>query len=72
MNKGVIIGIILAGMILGIWGILSLDSFSIIEGNDVSSEPILGNEGEDSVHETKPPGRDLSVELDERMGLSAP
>ena len=72
MNKGVIIGIILAGMILGIWGVLSLDSFSINEDNDVSSEPILGKEGENSGLEPKPPGRNLSIELDEKMGLSAP
>ena len=72
MNKGVIIGIISAGVILGIWGVLSSDSFFIIDGNDVSSEPILGKEGEDSGLEAKPPGRDLSIELTEKMGLSAP
>ena len=72
MNKVVIIGIILAGMVLGIWGILSLDSFSIIEGNDVSSEPDLGDDGEDSGHKPKSSGRDLSIELEEKMGLSAP
>jgi hypothetical protein len=71
VNKGIIIGIIFTGMILGIWGVLSLEIFSITEDNDIS-EPILGKEGEDSGHEPKPPGRNFSIELDEKMGLSAP
>jgi len=71
VNKIVIIGIILAGMILGVWGVLSLEIFSITEDNDVS-EPILEKEGEDSGHELKPLGRNFSIELDEKMGLSAP
>ena len=71
MNKVVIIGIILAGMILGIWGVLSLEIFSITEDNDIS-EPILEKEGEDYGNEPKPSGRNFSIELDEKMGLSAP
>ncbi len=71
MNKVIIIGIILVGMVLGIWGVLSLEIFSITEDNDIS-EPILEKEGEDSGHEPKPPGRNFSIELDEKMGLSAP
>ncbi len=71
MNKVVIIGIILAGMILGIWSVLSLEIFSIKEDNDIS-EPILEKEGEDPVYEPKPPGRNFSIELEEKMGLSAP
>jgi len=71
VNKVVISGIILAGMILGIWGVLSLEIFSITEDNDVS-EPILGKEGGDSELEPKPPGKNFSIELDEKMGLSAP
>ena len=70
VNKAVVIGIIGSGIIIGIFAILSLDSFSIIENNDELSEPILG-EG-DSELEPKPQGRDLSIELDEKMGLSAP
>ncbi len=58
-------------MVLGIWGVLSLEIFSITEDNDVS-EPILGKEGEDSGHEPKPPGKNFSIELDEKMGLSSP
>ena len=71
MNKVVIIGIILVGMILGIWGIFSLDIFSISKDNDIS-EPTLGKEGENSGYEPKPTGRNFSIELDEKMGLSAP
>ncbi len=71
MNKVVIIGIILAGMVLGIWGIFSLDIFSVSEDNDVS-EPTMEKEGENSGNEPKPPGRNFSIELDEKMGLSAP
>jgi len=71
VNKVVIIGIILAGIILGIWGILSLEIFSITEDNDVS-EPILGIEEEETKNESNPQGRNFSIELDEKMGLSAP
>jgi len=71
VNKVVIIGIILTGMILGIWGVFSLDIFSVSEDNDIS-EPTLGKEGENSGYEPKPPGRNFSIELDEKMGLSAP
>ncbi len=71
MNKIIIIGIILAGIILGILGVLSLEIFSITEDNDIS-EPILEKEGEDSGYEPRPPGRNFSIELEEKMGLSAP
>ena len=71
MNKIVIIGIILTGMILGIWGVFSLDIFSISKDNDIS-EPTMEKEGEDSGYEPKLPGRNFSIELDEKMGLSAP
>jgi len=71
VNKIIIIGIILAGIILGILGVLSLEIFSIKEDNDIS-ERILEKEGEDSGHEPKPPGRNFSIELEEKMGLSAP
>jgi hypothetical protein len=72
VNKAVIIGIVVSGIVIGILVVSSLDSFSIIEDNDVSSDPILGKEGEDSGLEPKPLGRNLSIELDEKMGLSAP
>ncbi len=71
MNKAVVIGIIGTGIIIGIFAILSLDSFSVTKVNDESIEPILGKEV-DSDLESKPQGRNLSIELDEKMGLSAP
>ncbi len=71
MNKAVIIGIAVSGTIIGILVVLSLDSFSILEDDDVS-EPILVNEGEDSGQEPKLQGKNFSIELDEKMGLSAP
>ncbi len=71
MNKAVIIGIGISGIIIGILAVLSLDLFSILEDNDVS-EPIFVNEGEDSGQEPKSLGRNFSIELDEKMGLSAP
>ncbi len=71
MNKAVIIGIAVSGTIIGILVVLSLDSFSILEDDDVS-EPILVIEEEETKNESKPQGRNFSIELDEKMGLSAP
>lgn len=71
MNKAVIIGIAVSGTIIGILVVLSLDLFSILEDDDVS-EPILVIEEEETKNESKPQGRNFSIELDEKMGLSAP
>ena len=72
MNKAVIMGIVGSGIIIGILAVLSLDSFSILEDDEVGGEsPILGIE-EKEKNESKPQGRNLSIELDEKMGLSAP
>ncbi|MEK0327661.1 MAG: hypothetical protein QQN54_03675 [Nitrosopumilus sp.] len=71
MNKAVIIGIAVSGIIIGILAVLSLDLFSILEDDDVS-EPILVIEEEETKNESKPQGRNFSIELDEKMGLSAP
>jgi len=71
VNKVVIIGIVVSGIIIGILAVLSLDSFSILEDDD-GSRPIMVNEGEDSGQEPKPQGRNFSIELVEKMGLSAP
>ena len=72
MNKAVVLGIIGTGIIIWIFAILSLNLFSVTEVNDESIEPILGKEGGDSDLESKPQGRNLSIVLDEKMGLSAP
>jgi len=71
VNKAVIIGIAVSGTIIGILAVLSLDLFSILEDDDVS-EPILVIEEEETKNESKPQGRNFSIELDEKMGLSAP
>lgn len=73
MNKIIIIiGIILAGVILGILTVISFSSFSILE-DDVGEEiPILGIGEEETKNKSKPQGRNLSIELNEKMGLSAP
>jgi hypothetical protein len=70
VNKAVVIGIVGSGIIIGIFAVLAFNSFSILENNGESSEPIL--EKEDPELEPKLLGRDLSIELDEKMGLSAP
>ena len=66
MNKAVIIGIAVSGTIIGILAVLSLDLFSILEDDDVS-EPILGIEEEENKNESKPQGRNFSIELDEKI-----
>jgi len=72
VKKVVIIGIVVSGIIIGILAVLSLDSFSILEDDEIGEKsPILGIE-EKEKNESKPQGRNLSIELDEKMGLSAP
>jgi len=73
VNKVVIIGIVVSGIIIGILAVLSLDSFSILEDDEVVGEsPILEIEEEETKNESKPQGRNLSIEFNEKMGLSAP
>jgi len=72
VKKVVIIGIVVSGIIIGILAVLSLDSFSILEDDEIGEKsPILGIE-EKEKNKSKPQGRNLSIELDEKMGLSAP
>ena len=69
MNKGVIFGIIVAGIVIGLVALFSLGSLSVLESEN---DPILEKESEIQESESKPQGRDLSIEFDEKMGLSAP
>ena len=69
MVKGVIIGIIAAGIVIGIVIGLSLGSLSILESE---KDSISEKEQDTQESESKPQGRDLSIEFDEKMGLSAP
>ena len=71
MNKTIIVGIVVLG-IIGVLVVISINSFSILEDDNSTSEPILGKEGEEKKEESKPIGRDLTVELEEKMGLSTP
>lgn len=72
MKNGIIFGIIGSVIVIGVLVFLSFDSFSMMGNNGASSEPILGDEGNDMKNNQKPLGRNLSIELDEKMGLSAP
>ena len=69
VNKGVIIGIVVSGIVIGIFVGLSFGSFSIIEGKKSPNSEI---EEKNDENESKPQGRNLSLEFDEKMGLSAP
>lgn len=69
VNKAVIIGIIVSGIAIGILSGFSLGSFSGLEGE---AKIILENVEDLDNEEPKPQGRDLSIEFNEKMGLSAP
>lgn len=71
MNKSVIVGIAVLG-IIGILIVISFNSFSVLEDSNSTSEPILIKEGEETEEEPKPLGRNLTIELEENMGLSTP
>ena len=72
MNKVFSVGIVISLIVIGILVVFSINSSTIIKPDNLTSELISENEDEDSGHEAKPPGRDLSIELEENMGLSAP
>ena len=71
MKKSVRIGIILAIIVVLLvlsFGILSqIDDFK-----ESASESTIEDIGTEIRQESKPPGKDLSIELEEKMGLSAP
>lgn len=69
MNRGVNIGIAVAGIIIGLIVVFSLGSLSVLESE---KDPILEKEPENQEIESNTQGRDLSIEFDEKMGLSAP
>ena len=70
MNKSVIIGIIVSGIVIGVLVVFSFDSFSILKENqNGDNTPILENQEEEKA---KPQGRDLTIEFDEKMGFSDP
>ncbi len=72
MNKGIIIGIIVAGIIIGFLAVFSFDPFTLIDNSDNEKTPIFENDEKNSSNDSKPQGRDLSIEFDEKMGFSSP
>jgi len=69
MNKFIIIGIIIA-IIIGIVSVVSAGTLikDVKEGMKSTPESTEKANGNESM----PQGRDLSIEFDEKMGLSAP
>ena len=71
MKKSVRIGIIAA--IIVVLSVLSIGILSQIDdfkknANESTTEDV----GDEIRQESKPPGKDLSIELEEKMGLSTP
>ncbi len=62
MNKGVIIGIIIAIAIIGVISSSLLSSENVPDVNDVTEEII---------EEAEPTGRSISIELKESIGMEA-
>jgi flagellar basal body-associated protein FliL len=67
VKKGIIVGIIAIVIIVGVVSILSMNTISLTDGSKSTSKD-AGN-GE---QESKPVGRNLSIELEEKMGFTAP
>ena len=65
MKKAIIVGIIIG--ILGVVSILSINAIFLTNGSQSTSKE-TGN-GE---QEAKPVGRNLSIELEEKMGFANP
>ncbi|MGI0076542.1 MAG: hypothetical protein ACREAJ_02925 [Nitrosopumilaceae archaeon] len=71
MKKSVRIGIIAA--IIVVLSVLSIGILSQIDDfKKNASESTTDDIGAEIRQEPKPPGKDLSIELEEKMGLSAP
>ena len=67
MKKAIIVGIIALVIIVGVASILSMNTISLTDGSKSTSKD-AGN-GE---QESNPVGRNLSIELEEKMGFTAP
>ena len=66
MKKAIIVGIIVV-IIVGIVSILSMNTISLTDGSKSTSKDVGNRE-----QESKPLGKDLSIELEEKMGFTAP
>jgi len=67
VKKAIIVGIIALVIIVGVASILSMNTISLTDGSKSTSKD-AGN-GE---QESNPVGRNLSIELEEKMGFTAP
>ena len=67
VKKVIIVGIIALVIIVGVASILSMNTISLTDGSKSTSKD-AGN-GE---QESNPVGRNLSIELEEKMGFTAP
>lgn len=70
MNKLILSGIIIA-IIIGIISVLYTSTF-LVENPNEGTKSTSGNSKEPSEQESMPQGRNLTLEFDEKMGLSAP
>ena len=71
MKKSVRIGIIAA--VIVVLSVLSIGTLSQIDYFKKSaSESTTEDIGDEIRQESKPPGKDLSIELEEKMGFTAP
>jgi hypothetical protein len=68
MNKVILSGIIIV-IIIGIVSVLYTSTF-LVESKGIESTPKSSEEATKS--ESQPQGRNLSIEFDEKIGLSAP
>lgn len=66
MKKAIIVGIIAVVIIVGVLS-LSMNTISLTDGSKSTSK-----DAENGEKESKPVGRNLSIELEEKMGFTAP
>ena len=67
MKKAIIVGIIAVVIIVGVLSILSMNNISLTDGSKSTSK-----DAENGEQESNPVGRNLSIELEEKMGFTAP
>lgn len=66
MKKAIIVGIIAVVIIVGVLS-LSMNTISLTDGSKSTSK-----DAENGEKESKPVGRNLSIELEEKMGFTTP
>jgi flagellar basal body-associated protein FliL len=66
VKKAIIVGIIAVVIIVGVLS-LSMNTISLTDGSKSTSK-----DAENGEKESKPVGRNLSIELEEKMGFTTP